>query len=1010
MSNSNTSSSSINNVTTSNTNPNNPNNTSSGIKYTFPSTLFQLKQFEDFNEHDFLESLTYRLLNEAQKGNDDTQAEYCKVFEELFSRSIVELEKLMQSVNSRTTELIEATEQYTANHENAMNELNTELEVVSEVFKNLEECIGRVGNTTVQIGNALEGVDRQKKRAMEAKKLMEYFEEFNRYDFTVFQSSILPKRKMKHSLFHNRNHQHAAARIMQQLSSIARDLDKAKHCTNGVQNIEYYNSILLRVLSRNLLQSIEQLGVNRRSAIYDLKTRTKIMFDIKEGQRCMELYVDDRFYRFLQVTIQYENDEIFEQMYMPVSASANRHDDDSDSDDDSDDDDSDSSDSSDSDDSDEDTDSSGKKKNKKKSNKDKTKRKDAQKKKKGSDSDDSDDDDSEDTKKDDDEDDSDSDDDSDDSKDSEKDSDEDTDDKKKQKKKSKKQSKKKDKKTTEKEAVKKDTVKKEDDDDDDDDGDKDSDDDENSDNKKEDDIELTKEEKEKIRLERNKANVSGAISQIVSSVKKPKDFSNFLTKIEKFCRDEFTIIEPVFDTHAKDVIAMLLQRMIEQILKVVIDSMLKEAAHDELIQYLTLFEELYTECLKFVDRLSRQSGSNDLPVTNIQVLNLFELVFSSHRDAYAQYEIKYLETTYLQIMSEVKEEENRKLEKLAEKKQQKGLFSGWRQKADLGALLATLQTPDKSSKNIQDEFPDLSLLAVVELIKENEWATRRCKKLSNKKDLASNVYEIFSELVDNVAEYVDRGLDFALSTVEVHNAKNPPMPYFFKTLQIANSILQNLQRHLEQSILPIVSSDLNIQLNCLKKKDTMFSKLEIKVALGLELNLKSIIDHVSFLFESEQKKTDFKPKEAMLLNIYVDNNPTVACLRVCQFLEGQLSLILASLYGGNREFFLTELGMQLYQAITNALKDYQISHTGAIKFMRDLAEYQRVVRKFEISVVDDKFDLLREIASLFLVAPQNIPNVLEQMKHRRVSRDELTTFIKMRADYRTELKGLFDSV
>ncbi len=943
------------------------------IKFTFPSTLFQIEQFEDYDEQEFIESLTYRLLNDTQKCDEQTQFEYCKVFEELFTRSVTELEKLMDTVNKRTSDLIASTEQHTANHQNALNNLNVELESVTEVFKNLEECINKVGNTTVQIGNTLESVDKQKKRAMEAKKLMEYFEEFNKYDPLHFAGTVLPKKKLKYSLFHNKLYQHSVARIMKQLSTIAKDLDKVKHCENGVANIDYYYNALLKVLSRNFFNAIEMLGKNRKASINEMRMRVKILFDLRENQRCIDLYVDSAFNKFLQVEYESESDD-YDQMYFDSKSS------DSDLSESDEDDISDSKGSN--SDNEEDDKSSEKKKGKKKST---TNNKSAQKTKKqakkndrNSESDEQSENTNSESKISDDSETADSEksetnvshensEDEEHSEDNEKELDADT--------------------NSENEESKKA--------------------DNNTKNVVEKLVEIpaeSKEERERKRIARNNEQYRLALDALSSSVKDVKDFESLLSKIEKTCRDEYTIVEQVFDdTVGKDVFAKLLQKLIEQIVSVIADKLLLDAAHSELSLFLTTFEQIYTQSMAFVERLVQRSGNNDLPVTEAQALALLEPIFKTNRDAYSRYELKYLQAAYKEIMDEVKEEENRILERLAEKKQQKGFFKGWRQKADLGALLSALQNSDK--KDSKEEFPDLSLLAVVQLIKENASAIGRCKKLTNKKDLPNNMFEIFKLLVNTIEEYVDRGLDFALSTVEVHDPKNPPMPYFFKALQLANSILQNLQRHLEQNIIPFVSIDFAVQLNCIKIKDSMFSRLEMKVALGLELTLKSIFNHIEYILGNEQKKTDYHPKElSPLLNIYVDNSPSVACTKVCQFIEKQLDLILASLYGSNREFFLTEIGLKFYQVLTTSLKNYHISHTGAIRFMRDLSEYQRVMRKFEVSAVEDKFDFLREIASLFLVAPENIENVLSQLDRNRMNREELLSFVKMRADYKTELQ------
>lgn len=69
-------------------------------------------------------------------------------------------------------------------------------------------------------------------------------------------------------------------------------------------------------------------------------------------------------------------------------------------------------------------------------------------------------------------------------------------------------------------------------------------------------------------------------------------------------------------------------------------------------------------------------------------------------------------------------------------------------------------------------------------------------------------------------------------------SKVEPRADIFEFIQLVNSILQNIQRHFEQAILPIVSSELNVRLECLRIRDDLFIPLENKVVKGLELMLK----------------------------------------------------------------------------------------------------------------------------------------------------------------------------
>lgn len=87
-------------------------------------------------------------------------------------------------------------------------------------------------------GNTLETVDNQKKRAIEAKKLIKYFNEFNKYTPDEFKKVILPNimdknapKKFKYKIFTKPN-KTAAAKKIQQLNLIIKDLSKVDRCSN----------------------------------------------------------------------------------------------------------------------------------------------------------------------------------------------------------------------------------------------------------------------------------------------------------------------------------------------------------------------------------------------------------------------------------------------------------------------------------------------------------------------------------------------------------------------------------------------------------------------------------------------------------------------------------------------------------------------------------------------------------------------------------------------------------
>lgn len=64
----------------------------------FPETLFKKDLFQTYDDKDFIENLTYRLLNDAKKAPVSEQANFCVHFEDLFDKSIEHLKGLQLEV------------------------------------------------------------------------------------------------------------------------------------------------------------------------------------------------------------------------------------------------------------------------------------------------------------------------------------------------------------------------------------------------------------------------------------------------------------------------------------------------------------------------------------------------------------------------------------------------------------------------------------------------------------------------------------------------------------------------------------------------------------------------------------------------------------------------------------------------------------------------------------------------------------------------------------------------
>ncbi|KAL9648096.1 hypothetical protein ABK040_007462 [Willaertia magna] len=898
-------------LTTSNNIINLPINTEKCIPF-FPSTLFEENSFkENFNEIDFIENLTYKLLNEVNKTNnqqssnnqnqiEEKQAEYCEIFQQLFERSTFELEKLMKDVNIKIEKYANDTEIAAVKHQNKLKTFQEELENVSEKFKNLEDVINQVGNTTVQIGNTLETVDKQKSRAIEAKQLMRFFNEFNSYDPELFINDILPNKKFKHAIFKKKQTQHKAAKILQELSVIATDLTKVDNCKNAISNINKYNEYLLDNLLKDFSQAIKLIEDNRKVAITEMKKRAKILIDIKNEEKCIELFVTKRFEKFINVS------DILEKIEKDMNEKMN------------------------------------------------VKINELEKKIESL--------------------------------------------------------------TSSNSSNKKDNTTSNDDDE------EDSNDQTSNSNNTTDNTETIKTLQQEIENTRNETKIEkaklidaaflDAKRKSIESVTNVQEYSSFLSKIEKATSSEYSIIEEVFTESSRDVILTFLQKIVDTVLIEIVNRILKEPNNDkdikELENYLYLFEDIYTCTSNFLDRLINEH-SNKIPTLKINLTRSIENIFINKKKSYGNIEKNYVSEYYNSVMKDIKDKQTYTIKLLYELQLKKGLHSNsyFSYNSLNFSQVVYLAMQDNEQYNILQEYPQLQLDIVVSLMHTNIDALNRCKKLSIKNDIPKNMYTIFELLKETIYEYVKGGLEYAVATLET--IKKEPMLIMYDTIHLTNSVLQKIQRHLEQYVLPsIISISLPIQLQCIKLKDDLFISLESLVVKGLELLLKGIVDYCKIILDNEQKKHDYKPKENDAKFAYIEYQPTQACIKSCDFLSKHCNRIQQCLFGKNREYFLTKLGLHFYNLLSNSLKQLVVNNSGAIKLMRDLSEYQKCMRQFQVSIVEDQFDTLREISNVLLVMPNNLPDVVQQLeKNPNVKREDIMAFVKMRSDYKSsKLKEL----
>ena len=72
---------------------------------------------------------------------------------------------------------------------------------------------------------------------------------------------------------------------------------------------------------------------------------------------------------------------------------------------------------------------------------------------------------------------------------------------------------------------------------------------------------------------------------------------------------------------------------------------------------------------------------------------------------------------------------------------------------------------------------------------------------------------------------------------------------------------------------------------------------------------------------------------------------------------------------------------------------------------RDIDTYREAFRDFETETIEAHFHLLREVTTLFIVAPDNLRLLVKEGNFAMLSEDDLEALIRQRADYKQVVLG-----
>jgi len=73
-----------------------------------------------------------------------------------------------------------------------------------------------------------------------------------------------------------------------------------------------------------------------------------------------------------------------------------------------------------------------------------------------------------------------------------------------------------------------------------------------------------------------------------------------------------------------------------------------------------------------------------------------------------------------------------------------------------------------------------------------------------------------------------------------------------------------------------------------------------------------------------------------------------------------------------------------------------------MRLLRDLTEYREFIQELGIPSLDEQFAILRDLANIYLVPPENLRSLLEESTLTKMDIEDLHTYVKLRSDFKSD--------
>lgn len=224
---------------------------------------------EPFDADEYIERLAWRTPGGGSKGG--AEAFDPKRLLEEFENHIEELKQLDEKIQRRVEKLEHQCHREAKEFAHKVQDLQRSNQVAFQHFQELDEHISYVATKVCHLGDQLEGVNTPRQRAVEAQRLMTYFNEFL-------------DGELRSDVFNNPEKIKEAADIIQKLHLIAQELPFDRFADVKAKIASKYHD-----LERQLIQ--EFTAAQRRGEIGRMREVAAVLLHFKGYAHCVDVYI-----------------------------------------------------------------------------------------------------------------------------------------------------------------------------------------------------------------------------------------------------------------------------------------------------------------------------------------------------------------------------------------------------------------------------------------------------------------------------------------------------------------------------------------------------------------------------------------------------------------------------------------------------------------------------------------------------------------------------------------------